>query len=111
MTMSRILLALFFADPSVPPAPVTAPDCAMPRSEDEIVVCAQSGRSPFRLPLPDERGLPEIRSATAEMPNGVGALGAEALPCGMRGCAGPLDLVKVAGAVKRVAQSVVDPDD
>lgn len=86
--------------------------CASARP-GEIVVCGNGrGGSADRLPLPEERGPPDVRVATGEILSGSAALNAENQSCTDANCAasGAINLIAVAASGVQVVRAIVDPE-
>jgi hypothetical protein len=93
--------------------PLPAP-CVRPKG-NEVVVCGVGGRggSADRLPLPDERGAADVRTALNE-PAPASASRVEAGSCGTqdqgRHCSGGLDLIGMALKTVLIARALIDPE-
>lgn len=114
--MLPLLLALQAAAPAAAPperisilVPVADQRCTRGRVEGEVVVCADAAPDPS-LPLPAEA--PPIGPAAVN-PNrsGLGAMRAEATPCGatQRGCTTGVNLFGLGTALVRGVQKLVAP--
>lgn len=75
-----------------------------------ITVCARRDRvaESQKLPLPDEIVATGPRRPTGEMPS---AAMATAVPCGLNGCGGGIDVMKVAGALAHLADHILTGSD
>jgi hypothetical protein len=94
--------------------PIPKP-CIRPKG-NEVIVCGVGGRggSPERLPLPDERGLPDhARTAIGEIrpdmsaPPGMGTCLTQ--DQGAR-CGGGVDVIAAALAGVQIVRAIIDPE-
>lgn len=86
--------------------------CATERTAaNEIVVCGAATES-ARLPLPDERGVPDRPVPSNPNRSGAGALAATSSPCATlsQGCTVGLDIFGAGTFLVRAVGKLVDPD-